>query len=293
MHSYWDDFFALRGFQDVVRIAEILSLGDDYRKYLVIANEFKETLVKSFLLAFKKHRIDYVPGCAELGDFDATSTAIALNIGLNVDELPSTQLKNTFDAYFNFFAKRRSGQQQWENYTPYELRIVNAFVRLGYPERVHQLMEWFRNDQRPREWNHWAEVVWKEYRAPKMIGDMPHTWCGTEFILALRNMFVYEREADTTLVIGAGIKEEWIKSTEGVTAMNLPTYYGIINYKAYSRRGEATIEVSSYNLQKNTMLEILIPSSMKIRKLLLDGDLVTPTHKVAVKKIPVRIQIQY
>ena len=54
-------------------------------------------------------------------------------------------------------------------------------------------------------WNHWAEVVWRDPRTPRFIGDMPHTWVGSDFIRAARSLFVYEREADQALVIGAGI----------------------------------------------------------------------------------------
>ena len=60
---------------------------------------------------------------------------------------------------------------------------------------------------------------------------MPHTWVGSDFIRAVRSLFVYEREADQALVIGAGIPAAWAKSAEGITVRRLPTWHGTLNYR--------------------------------------------------------------
>ena len=44
--------------------------------------------------------------------------------------------------------------------------------------------------------------------APKFIGDMPHTWVGSGFVEAVRDLFAYEREDDRALVLAAGIPAE-------------------------------------------------------------------------------------
>ena len=78
MHSYWDDFFALRGFKDAAYLAQELGQADDARRLGAIRDTFARDLGASVRAAMALHKIDYVPGCADLGDFDATSTAIAL-----------------------------------------------------------------------------------------------------------------------------------------------------------------------------------------------------------------------
>jgi hypothetical protein len=45
-------------------------------------------------------------------------------------------------------------------------------------------------------------------------------------------MFVYEREGDRALVVGAGLLPEWVLSDEGVSVRRLPTHYGTLNYTA-------------------------------------------------------------
>jgi hypothetical protein len=113
--------------------------------------------------------------------------------------LPKPQVYNTFDKYYEFLQNRRDGKIDWINYTPYENRLIGSFIILDQPERAHALIEFFLQDQRPQGWNDWAEVVWKNYRIPRTIGDMPHTWVGSDFINAIRAMFVYENEYDQSL----------------------------------------------------------------------------------------------
>jgi len=102
-------------------------------------------------------------------------------------------------------------------------------MRLGRRDQALAALEFFLNDRRPADWNHWAEVVWRDPRAPRFIGDMPHAWVGSEYLRALRSLFVYERESDRALVIAAGLPRAWL--TQGVSVHALPTYYGLLSYR--------------------------------------------------------------
>jgi hypothetical protein len=110
------------------------------------------------------------------------------------------------------------------------VRLIGTFVYLGQIERAHALVDFFLADQRPAGWNHWAEVVRQGYRTPGFIGDMPHTWVGSDFISAIRAMLAYEDELDRSLVIGAGLYQDWIDAPEGMRIQHLPTYYGRVDY---------------------------------------------------------------
>ena len=78
MHSYWDNLFTIRGLRDAVEIAQILNENILRERFIMLRDEFEVNLNNSIKLAIKNHNIDYIPGCAELGDFDATSTTIAI-----------------------------------------------------------------------------------------------------------------------------------------------------------------------------------------------------------------------
>jgi hypothetical protein len=230
VHSYWDDFFALRGLKDGAMLAEIV--GDDERatNMAELRDEFRTDLYASIAKAMARHRIDYIPGSAELGDFDPTSTAIAVTTCGELEHLPEPALTRTFDRYWDHRQQYLHGTGGGEAYSPYELRNVEAFVRLGQRDRANELLGELVADQRPPAWNEWQEVVWRDASVPRFIGDMPHTWVAAGFIHSLRAMFAYEREDDRALVIAAGVPWEWVASDTGVGVKRLPTYYGVLNY---------------------------------------------------------------
>jgi hypothetical protein len=245
VHSYWDDFFALRGLKDAADMAVVLGDEEKAASFAALRDDFRKDLYASIDLAMKKHNIDYIPGSVELGDFDPSATTIAVDPGGELLNLPEPALSRTFEDYYTYFLLRGNGQIDWNNYTPYELRIVGIFVRLGQRRRALEALDFFLADQRPSAWNQWAEVVWRDPKTPSFIGDMPHTWIGAGYIRSLRSLFVYEREADQSLVIAAGLPREWVESATGVSVKRLPTYYGTLNYSLHQEApGELHLQLS-------------------------------------------------
>lgn len=244
MHSYWDNFFVIKGLKDAAEIQRLLGRKADYELIAKVRDKFTVDLYNSIRLAMQVRGINYLPGCVELGDFDATSTTVALTPCNEYQHLPKPEVYNTFDKYYEFFKNRRDGKLDWVNYTPYENRLIGSFVFLDQPERAHELIDYFMADRRPQGWNHWAEVVWKNYREPRFIGDMPHTWVGSDFINAIRSMFVYEDELDQSLVVGAALRQDWIEYPQGISVENLPTYYGEISYSIIKQDNTYIIDLS-------------------------------------------------
>ncbi len=136
------------------------------------------------------------------------------------------ELRRTFERYWEEFVARRDGRKEWEAYTPYELRSVGTFVRLGWRERAHELLDFFLADRRPRAWNQWPEVVWRDPRAPKFLGDLPHGWVGSDFLRSFLDLFALEEE--DALVVGAGVPDSWLAG-EGVAVRGLRTKWGTLD----------------------------------------------------------------
>ena len=228
MHSYWDDFWAVAGYEAAVRIANALQEKSEARRFIAARDEFRSDLYRSLQLSMRTHGIDYLPGAAELGDFDATSTTIALDPAGEQQMLPPDAMKATFERYWREFRKRQ-GSKTWDAYTPYEWRVVGTLVRLGWRERALEAVDYFMADQRPQGWNQWAEVVGREVRRPRFIGDMPHGWVASDFGRALLDMFAYERPADESMVIMAGVPRQWLQR-ESFGMRQLRTPYGELSY---------------------------------------------------------------
>jgi hypothetical protein len=131
----------------------------------------------------------------------------------------------------------------WINYTAYEIRIIGAFVRLGQRDTANELLEFFLSDRRPRAWNQWPEITWKDPRAPGHLGDVPHTWIAAEYLLALTSMVAAEREATDSLVLASGMPWAWISQDNGFSVGNLPTRYGALDFSIIAH-GNDSIHVA-------------------------------------------------
>ncbi len=295
MHSYWDNFWAMKGLKDAVTIAQILKDDQAMKRFLILRDEFNKNLYQSLSLAIKNHGIDYIPGCAELGDFDATSTSIAIYPCNELNNLPQPYLANTFEKYYQHFQQRLHPDFNWENYTPYELRTISTFIHLGQKERAHDMLKFFFADQRPQGWNHWAEVVWKDPRTPRFIGDMPHTWVGSDYINAVRSFFVYEDEADGSLVVGAGLKDEWVDAPEGMAVKHLPTIYGELNYSIQKTGANYRVNLSGNVKMPQVNIRIKNFKDIRPQKVLINGQpsLDFDLDEIVVREFPVVGEIRY
>ncbi|HEX3061451.1 MAG TPA: discoidin domain-containing protein [Usitatibacter sp.] len=234
--SYWDDFWALEGYRGAGRIAQALGRSREARAFAREGDELQRTLLRSIDASRASHHVDYIPGSADRGDFDATSTTIALSPAGGQSFLPAPWIDATFERYWREFADRRDGERKWDAYTPYELRNVGAFARLGWRERAGALLEFFMAGRRPAGWNQWAEVVGREARAPRFVGDMPHGWVASDYIRSMLDLFAFERESDRSLVLAAGLPLDWLEGP-GVSIEGLRTRWGNL---AYTLRREGT-----------------------------------------------------
>ena len=229
VHSYWDDFWALRGFKDAAELAEALGDGERAAHFARLRDEFSAALYVSLDRVMEERGIDFLPGSVEWADYDPTATANALTLIDESHRLPAAAMQRTFDQFMQHFrAVHGPDPVPWINYTAYEIRIAGALLRLGRRAEAHELLRCYLTERRPAVWNQWPEITWRDPRSPGHQGDLPHAWIGAEYCLVFRDLFVHEREADRSLVIAAGLPAEWPAAGE-IRARRLPTAYGLLD----------------------------------------------------------------
>lgn len=231
VHSYWDDFWALRGLKDAAELA--LVLGDTGRaEHLeALRDDFRATLHVSIGRVMDERGIDFLPASVEWADPDPTALANALTLIDEGHRLPRAALQHSFDLFMRRFRDMHGPHPvPWTNYTAYEIRIVGALVRLGRRDEAHELLRFYLADRRPSAWHQWPEITWRDHRAPGHQGDLPHAWIGAEYCLVFRDLFAHEREADRSLVVAAGIPSEWLDDGE-IALHELPTAYGPLDLR--------------------------------------------------------------
>jgi hypothetical protein len=296
MHSYWDDFFALKGLKDATDLAAALGKTGDGARLAAIRDEFRRDLYASLNTVISTRAIAYVPGSVELADFDATSTTTAIEPGGELASLPQPALREGFERYFRGVMARRDSV--WEGYTPYELRTVGTFVRMGDRTRAHAVLADLMADRRPAEWNQWAEVVFRDPMTPRFIGDMPHTWVGSDFIRSTLDMFAYDRESDSALVVGAGVPESWASTAPGVVVRGLRTAFGPVDVTARTEGSVARVELGGAARVPPGGFVIRSPRAGSPRAVTVNGAPASArpggeTYEVVVRRLPAIVEFSY
>jgi hypothetical protein len=230
VHAYWDDFWALRGLADARLLAEAVGDSGAAERLAKLHDALHQSVYASIEITIAERRLQYVPGSVEWADFDPAATANGIAITDAAQRLPADALAWTFDEYLRGLRRRRSGELDWNNYTAYEIRILAALVRLGRRADADEVLGFFLGDRRPRAWNQWPEISWRDPRSPGHLGDVPHAWIGAEYVLAVLGMLAYERPVDDALVLAAGIPGSWLDAGE-ISVQGLPTAWGPLGYR--------------------------------------------------------------
>jgi hypothetical protein len=243
-YSYWDDFWGLTGLDDAAWIAGELGHAAEATALARSRDEFRADVLASITASVARFAIDFIPGAYDLGDFDATSTTIALAPAGLQRALPADLLAATFERAWTQLEARGPTATDWDAYTPYELRLVGSFIRLGWRDRAIAALARYFQDLRPAGWNQWAEVVGREPRRPRFLGDMPHAWVHSDYARSALDLFAYTRPDDDAIVLAAGVPPAWWDGA-GFAVGGLATPWGTLGYDARATAGAITIRIAA------------------------------------------------
>ncbi|KAF0093372.1 MAG: coagulation factor 5/8 type domain-containing protein [Hyphomonadaceae bacterium] len=233
-YSYWDNFWGLKGYRGAAMAASTLGEIEDFVDMFAEAEIFATDIRNSLANTARHYGRNYLSGAADRGDFDPTSTTIGITAGGELTDVPRDLLQNTFDRYYTETLQKR--QVTPEVYTPYELRSVAAFLRLKRPERARAALNMFFQDQTPRQWYQWGEVITTPHRAEKYLGDLPHGWVMSDYLRSALDLFAYERQQAKQMVLLAGFDPAW--AALGETRLeNLYTPYGKLSLIVRAKNG--------------------------------------------------------
>jgi hypothetical protein len=154
------------------------------------------------------------------------------------------------------------------------------------------MLAYFMRDRRPAGWNHWAEVVDREPRHARFIGDMPHTWVGSDFIRSLLAMLAYERGADQALVVAAGVPLRWLQAPGGVAVSGLRTRFGPLWYRAEASGGGTIVVTIAGGLAVPPGGVVLdLPLDAPPRRVTVGGRRRPASGPIVVRSLPARVEV--
>jgi hypothetical protein len=234
VHAYWDDFWALRGLGDAADLAHALGDEAEAKRLREMSDAIGSCLYASIEATIADRNLPYIPGSVEWADFDPSATATALVTTDAAQRLPEAALHYSYDEYLAGFRRRQRGEIDWNNYTAYEIRNIGALVRLGRRDEAHELLDFFLSDRRPRAWNQWPEISWRDPRSPGHLGDVPHSWIGAEY--ARRAQDARLRVPRRQIARAGGRRVRRVARGRGCRSRGAPHVVGPARLPAASRR---------------------------------------------------------
>lgn len=239
---YWINCWAVSGLRQAAYCAAELGETEDAAKYQGMARRLQAALYeyypKDFMETPELQGI-YSFGCAlwPTRAFDRET------------------VREKFDQWWDSWRCPGGNYRPGYDWTYFEAAQAHNYLLLGQRERFLIMLERYYADQdvpglygynegrgatergKPvyggQDWG-FGNIL--AYRGWDLFGcNMPHNWVSAELFLMMRDALLYEE--GETLVVGAGISEEWLDGRRPVKARNLPTYYGRVSYEITSGEG--------------------------------------------------------
>jgi len=265
-HSYWDDFWALKGWHDGAWLAERWGDHDTAAWAREQYAALRDAVAASIRATMAWKRADYIPTDADSGNPDPTSVSIALDPTGQQALLPREALERTFARYLDMVRSREAPDALY-SYTPYELRNILTYVHLDQAQHAAELLTSFLRHRRPFEWQVFAEVVQSRLRHPIYLGDMPHTWIGAEYARTLFGMLM--REEDDRLMLLPGTPQSWVEGA-GLSVTELPTADGKLTMTAKEEGGVLRVTLGP-GLRKDLAVHVSWPNRRRPSRVTVDG----------------------
>ena len=218
VHAYWDDFWALRGHRRRRAPGRASSATTPRRGVSPrCATSCELTLLRVDRDDHRGARARLRAGLRRVGRLRLTATATALTTTDAAERLPSAGGRRLhlrrYLARLPQAPRRRDRLEQLHAPT----RSASSVRWCGSAARdeAHELLDFFLADRRPRAWNQWPEISWRDPRSPGHLGDVPHAWIGAEWMLAVLSLFAYEHATNGSLVLAAGIRRRVARRRRG------------------------------------------------------------------------------
>ncbi|MET0654095.1 MAG: discoidin domain-containing protein [Pseudoxanthomonas sp.] len=266
-HSYWDDYWALKGWHDGAWLAEQWGDAETAKWAREQYAALRESVAASVRATMKWKGSDFIPADADTGGGDPTSVSIGLDPAGQQDLMPADALQLTFERYLADVRSRDKPEALYA-YTPYEMRNVLTYMHLNQPQEAEELLTSLMRHRRPLEWQVLAEVVHSRLRHPGYLGDMPHTWIGAEYARTIFGMLAHEDDDRLALLLGT--PPSWVAG-DGLKVQALPTMYGPLTMSARQQGNRLQVKLGA-GLRKDAAVAVSWPSRQKPARVTIDGE---------------------
>lgn len=206
-YYYWDDFWALAGLYGAAAMLDQCGSPQDGRAALNTAREMEQSIYRSLTLIMEEKQLQSMPVSPNRRMDSGAIGSLAADYPLQLFVAGDQRTMATADFLMEnclhhgcFFQDMiHSGINIYMT-----LMLAQVFLRAGDP-RFFPLLSRAADFASPT--GQWPEAI-HPITGGGCMGDGQHGWAAAEWVMLLRNMFVFEE--DNRLYIGKGIRPEWL-----------------------------------------------------------------------------------
>jgi hypothetical protein len=307
---YWDDFWAVAGLWEALRLAERYNRKEaaEIRAIFQDVAHATEQSIKWVLQEQKNGGFweTFIPtGPADVGRLDSTMIGVVayfhpcrlydgVKLGTEVDTAARMTLSTIWSHFMEGGFRHDSA---WSCYGPYlTLQLAHAFLFVGDIYKMNQCLEWTVHagyapvsgtSGRPGDIVFAAMGAWNEQHCFPIakdfadnpfthwyMGDIPHGWACAEYMLLLRDILFFESSEDSApqIYIAPGVLPEWVNNDEVISVQDAPTIFGEkFGYQLVHNTVKKTIEIQIHQAPKKVPFVFPCRFGQKVRAVIIDG----------------------
>jgi hypothetical protein len=250
-YYFWDDFWGVAGLRAAARM-----MGEPGRahEFSTAADEFLKCINNSIELALARTN-GAIPAAPERRMDSGAVGSLVADFPLQL--LPAADLRmmgtvewlltNSFVRGGFFQNMIHSGINAYLT-----LHVAQVLLRAG-DARAHQLIDAVA--ALATSTGQWPEAIHPRTLGGCM-GDGQHVWAAAEWIMMLRNSLL--REEGDTLVIGAGVRHEWMHQAEPFGIERTLTPFGEVSVQFIPQPKELQVSVSGAWRERRPTIEVRV-----------------------------------
>jgi len=224
-YYYWDDFWAVAGLRAAADLLAHCGSNDEAVSMRETAADMEKSIQQSIRAAQEERQLQSIPASPNRRMDSGAIGVLAADYPLQLYDAGDEQIMATADYLMEnclhdscFFQDMiHSGLNIYMT-----LMLAQVLLRAGDP-RYYDLLAASSRYASPT--GQWPEAIHPITRGGCM-GDGQHGWASAEFVMLLRNIFVFDEKEK--LVIGRGIRPEWLETGTDISFGPTLTPYGRI-----------------------------------------------------------------
>jgi hypothetical protein len=247
----WINAFSLLGLWAAAELAGILGYADDAKLYQQEASALREALYKYAAANFGQNERDFVCAVWPTQAFEPGWEPLA-------------------ELYEKWWHKARLDEQG--RYKPellwkyFELGQAHNYLLLGERTRALETVNYYLDHHDVTNLYGWLEDAydiaenWSQIEGwYKLPSRQPHGWVSSEFLLLLRDLWLYEK--GESLVLGQGVPAGWLQKAKEFEILNAPSAFGPLDFKVIvPASNKIEVEVFFHSVERLPhQVEICLP----------------------------------